>query len=360
MSTELVATGERLLGANYSNQAIDQIDAWRNARDAGQIYVVGACSDARLILPNRAFHIRTISATGPRSPWHEAFSYDKVLGVLILGHFVCGGLKVKEVLSIEQTANEEEEARGFVREHVWHSDPIIQVIYTGSWTASRTHKPVLASVQDHRIGDVYNQGSFNNRDQTEHKTVPTYLLSSQYIKENIYQSGVPDLAEGLVSPIFRSCLQEIAGEAAALRKRYIDFSQMQAVQNPEFVCLTDCLKPLAVRFPGLFDEPNNVFQVSLGRQSLDSGDLDNKGITDAFKQINYPVSHSTEHHDNPHAAFHDTRVLYIETIRMKDSELLAKRAMRRKWVQGWLELPNREIIIAQVNSGMIRSIDRIV
>lgn len=223
MSAESLATTERLLADNYSTQAEFKIDEWRQRRDAGQLFVVGACSDARLILPDMAYNIRTISATGPRSPWHAALNYSKVLGVLIIDHFDCGGLYAKGVLSGNSV--EDEGALGYVRDHIWHTDPIYQSILTASWTASRTHKPVLAIVQDHKDGRLYIQGSFNNADQTENKTVPSYLLMSKYVGEDIYSNGMPELAENLVAPIFRPCLQEIIDKARGLANRYADFAQ---------------------------------------------------------------------------------------------------------------------------------------
>lgn len=349
-------TTERLLSDNYSKEATVLIERWRRARDAGELFVVGACSDARLILPDMSYQIRTISATGPRSPWHKAFQYDRVQGIFIIDHFDCGGLAAKATISGQEVAGKG--ALGYVRDHVWHTDPIYQSILTASWTASRTHKPVLAVVQDHLNGDLYIQGSFNNADQTEYKTIPTYLLMSEYINEDIYRNGRPRLKEGLVAPIFKPCLEEITEKATGLLEYDSDFRHRQLVQDMEFVGLSDNLKPMSVRSPGLFREPNRLFQVSLRRQSLDETDLDNEDVRYAFRQIHYPISHCIENQGKPHSAFQSTRVLYIETGKMEVSERLAKQAMRRSWVREWLELPSREIIIAEVIAGRIQRIDR--
>lgn len=133
----------------------------------------------------------------------------------------------------------------------------------------------------------------------------------------------------------------------------------------EFVALSDNLKPLSVRFPGLFGESNQVFQVSLSRQpfSETEGDLantdsDNKVVDDAFKQVNYPISHCIEHQDKPGSAFRNARVLYIETGKMEVSNRLAKQIMKRQWMQEWLKLPGREVIIAAVIAGHIQKIDQ--
>lgn len=349
-------TTERLLADNYSAAATVKIEEWRNARDAGQLVVVGACSDARLILPDMAYHIRTISATGPRSPWHDAFNYDKVRGILILDHFDCGGLKVKEDISGQEVADES--AMGYVRDHVWRADPVHQSILTASWTASRTHKRVLAVVQDHHDGGLYIQGSFNDADQTEYKTIPTYQLMSRYIREDIYRNGRPQLKPSLVASVFKPCLAEIHEKAAGLMEELPELRQSQSVQNMEFVCLSNNLKPLSVRFPGLFGKPNAVFQVSLERKALDETDHGNQAVNEAFKQVHYPILHCVENQGKSDSSFRDTRVLYIETERMEFSERLAKQAMKRRWIQEWLELPGREIIIAEVAMGKILGINR--
>lgn len=356
MNAENLTTTQRLLADNYSTEATTKINEWQQARDAGKLFVIGACSDARLILPDMAYHIRTISATGPRSPWHAALNYGKVLGVLIIDHFDCGGLKVKEEILGQEVADGG--ALGYVRDHVWHKDPVYQSILTASWTASRTHKPVLAVVQDHHDGSLYVQGSFNNANQTEYKSIPTYLLMSKYVEEDIYKDGRPQLKHGLVAPVFKPCLVEINEKAAYLADKYSDLRQTQSVQNMEFVGLSNNLKPLSVRFPGLFGEPNTVFQVSLRRQSLDQADLGSKDINDAFTQIHYPISHCIENQGKSNSSFHDTRILYIETEMMELSDRLAKQAMRRNWIHQWLELPGREIIIAEVVTGRIQRIDR--
>lgn len=355
MSVE--STTERLLADNYSNEAAAKIEEWRQARDAGKLFVIGACSDARLILPEMAYHIRTISATGPRSPWHGAFNYDKVQGILIIDHFDCGGLKVKEAIAGQEV--DDGGAMGFVRDHVWHKDPIHQSILTASWTASRTHKPVLAVVQDHHDGSLYVQGCFNDADQTEYKTIPTYLLVSKYIEEDIYKDGRPQLKPRLIAPVLKPCLAEISERANSLVARHVDLRETQSVQNMEFVGLSNNLKPLSVRFPGLFGEPNTIFQVSLRRQSLDETESGTKDVNDAFTQIHYPISHCVENQGKPNAPFQDTRVLYIETEMMDLSAKLAKHAMRRHWIREWMELPDREIIIAEVVSGRIQKLDRV-
>lgn len=355
MNVEGLTTTQRLLADNYSPEATDKIEKWRQARVTGKLFVVGACSDARVILPEMAYHIRTISATGPRSAWHGVLNYDKVKGVLIIDHFDCGGLKAKEDITGKEV---EEGALEYVRDHVWATDPVKQSILTASWTASRTHLPVLAIVQDHHDGRLYIQGAFNNADQIEYKTVPTYLLVETELKEDIYKNGRPQLKEGLVASVFRSCREEIVQRSKALIVTNPDLVVSQSIQNPEFVSITDELKPALVRFPGLFSRPNTLFQVSLSSRMLDEADLDNKDVNDAFKQIHYPISHCIENQGKHPSAFQSTRVLYIESSKMEVSDKIAKLTLRRNWVKEWLELPNREIIIAEIASGRIQRIDR--
>lgn len=356
MSAENLTTNQRLMADNDSSPATEKIEKWRQMRDGGKLLVVGACSDARLILPEMAYHIRTISATGPRSAWYEVLNYSQVRGIVIMDHFDCGGLKAKE--SIAGKEIEEEGALEYVRDHVWATDPVKQSILTASWTASRTHLPVIAVVQDHHDGSLYIQGAFKNADQIEYKTVPTYLLMEKELKEDIYKRGRPQLKEELVPSVFSPTRREITERALTLVNNNVVFTESQSIQLPEFVSITDELKPAMIRFPKVFGCPNTLFQVSLSTRMLNEADLDNKDVNDAFQQIHYPISHCVEAQGQSSAAFQNTRVLYIETAKMEVSDKIAKLALRRNWIRGWLELPNREIVIAEISAGRIQNIDR--
>lgn len=356
MSTEHLSTIDRLKKDNSSDRAGEKIALWRKAREGGQLFVVCACSDARLILPEMAYHVRTISATGPRSSWHNVFNYEKTQGIAIIDHFHCGGLGAKADIEKRTLPENEEESSEYVRDHVWATDPVVQSILTGSWTASRTHKAVLATVQDHHDGMLYIQGSFRNDSQTEHKTIPTYLLMNPYISEDIYKNGRPQLREHLVPGVFHPVLGMIETASQALAVKYDDFAERQIVQNPEFIVLSTVTKPLAVRFPGLFSEPGHAFQVTLSRPSAGiEVDTDAK---ESWQQVHYPIYHSVKLQDAHNGAFTKSRVLYIETGNMTDSDRLAKQAIKRRWIKEWLELPDREIVIAEVIAGQIRNIDQ--
>lgn len=345
---------------NYSDAALARIDEWRCARAQGELYVACACSDARMNLPEMAYHIRTISATGPRSFWHNVFNYEKIKGIAIFDHFSCGGLGVKADIARSPEDGSEIEAKAYVRDHVWHTDPVIQSILTASWTASRTHKAVLAAVQDHHNGKLYIQGVFYNNDQTEHKTVPTYQLMSDYIHEDIYKNGRPELRDHLIPPLFWPMLEEVEAKSAALLEKYPDFVERQTVQNPEFVVLSTITKPLSIRFPGMFKEPGTAFQVTLRRpDSVTDSELNSVYVSEAWKQVNYPLHHCVAVQNLLSGAFKDSRVLYIETGKMEDSAKLAQQAIKKSWVIEWLELPQREIVIAEVIAGRIRNIDRV-
>ncbi|MBI2019738.1 hypothetical protein HYS95_03685 [Candidatus Daviesbacteria bacterium] len=356
MDTENLTTNQRLMADNYSPLAAVKIEKWRQMRDEGKLFVVGACSDARLILPEMAYHIRTISATGPRSAWHEVLNYSKVQGIVIMDHFDCGGLKAKESISGKEVA--EEGALEYVRDHVWATDPVKQSILTASWTASRTHLPVLAVVQDHHDGSLYIQGAFKNSDQIEYKTIPTYLLTEKELKEDIYKNGRPQLREELVPSVFSPGRKEVTDRALALINSSAGFADSQSIQDPEFVSITDELKPAIVRFPHLFGNPNTLFQVSLSTRMLNEADLDNKDVNDAFGQMHYPISHCIENQGQSFSAFQNTRVLYIETAKMEVSRRLATLLMRKSWVKDWLGLPGREIVVAEIVAGRIQEIDR--
>lgn len=354
----MIETNERLLAHNYSSEATDQILEWREARDSGQLCVIFACSDARLILPKFAYHVRTISATGPRSPWEGLLNYSQARGILIFDHFDCGGLRAKSEIEVDHGNIEDDKATGYARDHIWSTDPIRQSILTASWTASRTSKHVLAVVQDHYDGKLYIQGAFNDGNQTEHKTIPTYLLMSKYIDEDIYKNGRPELNFHLVPSLFHPTLQDVESKASHLLAKYPNFSQMQQVQDPEFIVLSTITKPFEIRFPGL---GGGAFIVNLKRQSsAENSDLGNKDVNEALRQLHYPFSHCVESQSvEGLAPFKNSKALIIETGKMEDSEKVCRQVLKKDWANDWLRLPDREIIISEVIAGHIHQIRKV-
>ncbi|EKD90631.1 MAG: hypothetical protein ACD_30C00112G0072 [uncultured bacterium] len=352
---------QQLLNDHYSAEAEQNIERILELRAKGELEVIWSCSDARLILPDDVYQVKTISGTGPRSPWAKLLNYDRTLGVIVMDHFDCGGIQARSQLP-EKIADEDT-ALGFVRDHVWANDPIIQSILTGSWTASRTKRTVVSVVQNHLDGSVYPQGVFNNGSQTEHKTIPTYkLMPEEYLPEGLYGDEIPQLDESFIPSSAAHILNKIAKKVEFIRTKYPEVMDLQPVQDPEVIAITTNLKPLSARFPKHFSKPNTVFQVSLARQSFDNeGELSTDDVREAFRQIHYPISYSLEHSSlAEEAPFKSTRVLYIETGDMKVSLGLAKQAQRRLWVQEWLELPDRTIIAAEAIKGKIREIEQVV
>lgn len=360
MQGKELITPQQMLQDNHSEAAGQNMQQIIELREKGELMVIHGCSDARIVLPNNVYQVRTIAGTGPRSPWTRILNYEKARGVIILDHFDCGGIKAHAQLP--ENIEDEDTALGFVKDHVWSDDPVVQSILTGSWTASRTQKPVMSAVQNHLDGVVYAQAVYRNGDQTEHKTIPTYkLMPNRYVQEEIYGSEVPQLRGSLIPPSFAFVLAEIRDRVESLRSVSPDFAEQQAVQDPQVVAVTTNIKPLSARFPALFNEPNTVFQVSLKRQSLeDEGALETRDVREAFRQVHYPLSYAIEnnHQSQPgRAPFASTRVLYLETGDMRDSIRLAKQARRRPVVQQWLELPGRTIIVAEAIAGKVTEIE---
>ncbi len=351
---------QHLLEDNYSDKAGENIEKILQLRKEGQLILLMGCSDARLILPDDVYQIRTISATGPRSPWEKPLNYGRTAGVIIMDHLYCGGLLAKAQLP--ENILDDDTALGFVKDHVWTDDPIVQSILTGSWTASRTQKPVLSAVQNPYDGSVYIQGAFNNGEQTEHKTIPTYKLMQRYIKEKLYGDEIPQLRPDLVLSIFSNILGRLPEKVKLIAESVGDLTTYQGTQDPEVVAVTSNLKALSARFPALFGLSNTVFQVSLRRQSLDiEGELETNDVREVFRQIHYPLSHCIENNKSEgRLPFKSTRVLYLETGDMKDSLRLAHRVKRRREVQEWLDLPGRVIIAAQAVRGRIQQIELVV
>lgn len=246
-----------------------------------------------------------------------------------------------------------------------HHDPVIHAIERGSLIAGKTHKLVLATTQVHTDGSTFAQGVFENGSQTEHKTVPTNILTASAIKKEkylraVYSQGIPQLQDELVPAIFKPVLDEISQRSTDLLTKYPDFKNKQEVQDPEFVLLTDLIKPTELWLPTEATDPGHFFTVSFRRQSLQKEAILNKqSKEDAFRQINYPLSHCLESNHHNHLAFRNTRVLLIATGSLDDSLQIADEARDFDWVQEFLRLPGRELIASQVAKGKIEEMKRV-
>lgn len=351
-------TLEGLIRDNYSEAAGQNIERIHSIRTKGQLTVVWGCSDARLILPDDVYQVRTIAGTGPRSSWASLLNYEKTQGTLVMDHLYCGGIQARA--GLPEKIDEDSVAQ-FVMEHVWADDPIVQSILTGSWTASRTQRSVMSAIQNPMDGSVYPQGVFNNGSQTEHKTIPTYkLMPDRYVPEKIYGDEIPQLNQSLIPESFVRVLKAISEKVSRIKSTKPDIFENQPIQNPEVVAITTNLKPLSARFPELFGNPNTVFQVSLKRQQLDE-EVETRDIAEAFRQVNYPISQSVDNsRQDALAPFRSTRVLYLETGDMRVSMRLARQAIRRRWIQEWLKLPDRTIVAAEAIKGKIQQIKKVV
>lgn len=355
-------TVDKIWDDNRSDLAKDQIREWQNRRDNTEgMVLIAACSDSRLILPRHAFVIRTVSAAGDRNPWFRALNYDKVTGIITVGHMRCGGVDTLVGIEEGRISVVEGKATSFVKDYVSQGDPVRHALDLASETAANTHKLVLGVVQDHHDGSIYPQGVYNNSDQVKVESVPSHLLMNK--RKDIYAGGMPQLKDGLIPLAFRPSLDEIQENAVGLLVKYSDFREKQLVQDPPFVVITNQLKPLELRSPLVFGEPGTAFQVSLWRQMFEEADkhTKNKGVHEALRQVDYALSHCVEHNRPPYLgrerlAFKGTRVLYIETGSMDDSRKIASQA--KDLNEDWLDLPGREIIYAEVVAGHIRDIDR--
>jgi|SRR3989338_2970013 len=66
-----------------------------------------------------------------------------------------------------------------------------------------------------------------------------------------------------------------------------------------------------------------------------------------LNQLEYPITHAIENHENPEKPFSNTDSLIIETGNLTLSKWVTQRAMEKEWVKKWLDLKDRKIIVAQ-------------
>lgn len=371
----------------FSNRRRSQEAFWKGEKD-----VTAACSDARIEIPDliHALILGTISTGGNKEQFVALFNDPHIRSIINLAHadltqFVpgqmpkgCGGLLEKdrlEQLGLEHSAQiDEDSTEEFVRNSIYHKDPVVQTSLAARTAAKLSEKPVMAAIQDHITGKIHILAVYWRRNGIINSLFnenldPVLLTPEHYNPQQIYAEGLPDInPNGLPKEfeVFYNYVKAQDEKMRRMRRWYPDFEQRQQVQNRvKAVLWTTDPRPAKLRYPTLFSEPGSLFLVSQARikDVLYEGDyvkqivdVPQKARQEGLRQVQYALFEAVKHNGQIEKPFSKTNTLIIETSDYQLSVRLQNEALRLKRVQDWFAIPGNQIITTETRGGVIRQI----
>lgn len=367
---------------NHSLESQRLREQWYEARDDGNMLVWWLCGDARLFVPNQnALILRSIATGGDRKPYrHLLNDQGKVRGIVILNHFRgtadnsldpskvangeapegCGGLG--ELQRARKNGDDPLTCSGiqhFVQTELFHPDVFIQTYTAAGETAVETDIKVLAAAQNHITGTIFPLAVFRDRGKSVESSVPMQrLFEGQYDPRRIYENGMPFLTDDSLPDVFIVAMNQNRRQVAMFRTEFPNLPLDQEVQKPHTVAFGDRLKPIQLRYPQTFGKPGTVFRISLPIQDLETEKSASfRELEAGLDQVEYPISQAVANVRNSSMPFSSVYNFLIETKNLDISARLAKDAVKRDWMRAWLQLPDRQILIAQMNHGNAERIE---
>ncbi len=317
-----VITPWTLIADNYSQAAGQRRKEFATAEANKTLVLVKRCSDARYLLrPNGIITLPAIGAGGPQDPYSQLYEDPSVQGILVLPHVNCGGLNAKENQSTNGIPEDPRDIDAYIKAHIFDSDPVIQASKSAWKISLHTKKVVLAAIHNHSNG------------------VNALLIP--------YLHGKPIL-NGDIPDYFVDVFRRNTAFVQELRRQYPNLEEMQSVQNPRLLSVSENRRPVDVTLPQTTKRPGSAFRIRIPK-SFDP--------TFVIDQAHYPISYSIQNHGQPNTPFEALGTLMIETRNIDESRRLAKQFMERPWMQEWIQLKGHQILLAQTQEGIIKKID---
>ncbi|MBI2049355.1 hypothetical protein HYT32_00365 [Candidatus Roizmanbacteria bacterium] len=370
---EPMISPKSLLEDNRSEEATRLRQAWDEIRREGKITLYFTCGDARILTPSPegSIAIRTIAGGGLKDPYINLVNNRGVEKIVVLDHHDgdtvkpgqkptgCGGLAAKEISNGHKGNETEEGIAEYIDHEVKHPDVIIQALLTAEEIALHTKKPVMAATQDHLTKIIYPLAIF--LEGGLHKLTSIHLndiAGDLYDPSRLYADGVPVLPDNLIPPNFRKLIEANREEAALLIERYPDLRQEQKVQNPEMVVMSTDVRSMRVRYPNTSRRPGSLFKLNIPRKKEGPHmKINQKDLVRTLNQAQYPIEHTVANFGDPTKPFSKTYTVFIETGDMELSRNLSKEIVKKPWMQEWIELPDRQIIVASTQAGVTKAVE---
>jgi hypothetical protein len=372
-----------LLEDNQSELARNKVGIWFNNYETLGTYVVEGCADARPVNdPLRVIEQNSVAAGFPyKKGYVNLYNDPRTRGIVKQTHFAkielgkrpngCGGqdtmakIRAGEIDPTEGITN-------FVAENV-HEDPLVQSVFQAQQT-SRLLRVDRANIfvvsQNHTRGLVYPIGEFRIFNKTESRVMPVQLrdvlaardqkeLQESYDPRAIYLDGIPEVPRTSLSDEFIEYLQMADQKMTELLRDNPDFSERQAVQNPQAFIISANKIPFQIRYPSHFGDFGTAFKVHIPRTKGEDQvvSIDQKTIKSALDQMQYGVEHSVANHDNSNKDFSRTHVMLIETGDYLQSLKIAEQIMAKPWMKKWIELPGHQLFVSETRGSRTLKIE---
>lgn len=370
-------TPQALYEDNHSPRAEEIRAKFRENRTAKKLTLVFLCADPREITPNpeQAEEIRKIAAGGEEVNQYASLLRDRgIRNILVMSHFDseayeigkrpsgCGGLDAKAKVFGQET-EPKGDIETYIKKGVPHPDPFLQAYHSAAMIARATDKVVNAALQDHRTGNIYPLGGFSKKDSAYVMCIdPDLIFHGEYNPEEIYkEETIPHLPDRQVNSAMLEFLEQYRESQKKFAKKRPQFYDSQRVINPRIVTLSTDIRPFGkVKFDR-FGEPNMIFKLNIPRRKIDDTDfvIEDYYLEEALQQAEYPIRHSFEHCKAPGESFCDTDTFYIETRSFDYSIEIARKILRKRWMQEWLKIKPGQLMVAETRAGEIKRIEQI-
>lgn len=366
---DLVITAQTLYNDNHSQQAEEARERWSELKLKGKLRGFVRCSDAREKIVGEGVSLGNISAASV--PSSRILNDRGLESLTVLSHFDgetvepgkmptgCGGLAAKGTIG---DTPQVEGIGKYVSEEIFSEDAVVQSLVTAERIARIADgKPVLAGVQDHLDYTIYPVAYFQSeRGQMRSVNSVRYEDIFKYNPARIFENGVPTIDESFLPQELLEVLEQNAREARGILEKYPDLAKLNKVHRPRMVLLSTDIRSARVKYPTLTMPPGSVFKIHLPRERMgEELTVSDRDIPQALSQLEYPIKHSYDNHGDPQKPFSNTDRLIFEAPGMDQSRKLVKEAMKMSWLQNWISLPNKRILVAQVNAGIVNDIEEI-
>ncbi len=372
-SAESIAiTRDALLADNHSKEADELRAKWMENRRAGNLYLLDACGDARVRLPQPERYVtrKTIAAGGQiesKILTSAGIKFAVVAshfdgGIFASGHMPtgCGGLGAKDKALKERKPTPRKGIGVYIEGNVKHPDPLIQALLSANKITKETNKPSLAVAQNHRNGKIFPFGVFLPG-QNPICDVNLIDLFSKYNPEEIYAKGIPELERRLIPDVFKDFLDAYDAQVKELLLSYPSLTEMLKVQNPRMIVLSTEIMSAKIRYPEIAAFPGILFKVHLPRiKNGTDVSIDPEKLEDVVNQIEYAIPQAVDHFGKPNESFSNTDRFLIETDNIELSRKVALRLAEEEWMKKWLALPEHQILIVQAQEGISNIIEYFV
>jgi hypothetical protein len=143
-------------------------------------------------------------------------------------------------------------------------------------------------------------------------------------------------------------------QAAALRNRFSDLTEIQAKNRPLVTAVSTEVRPSSIRYPKTIGLPGVTFMIKLP-QYLEYGvpRIHINDVRNVAAQLQFPMDNANKNHGKPEESFGTMHRFLIETDSIEVSEALAEEFLiSSPFVQEWARQEENRIILAEVQHGI--------